>query len=53
MSISIQIAFPVQITADGKTTAVEVVGGTVEDAIRAAGISMDEDDESTPAKDQP
>ena len=53
MSISIQIAFPVQVTADGKTTTVEVVGGTVEDAIRAAGVSMDEDDESTPAKDQP
>lgn len=35
MSISIQIAFPVQVTADGKTTTVEVVGGTVEDAIRA------------------
>lgn len=52
MSISVQVAFPVRVTADGKTTQVEVVGGTVEEAIRAAGVSMDADDESTPAKDQ-
>lgn len=52
MSISVQVAFPVQVTADGKTTQVEVTGGTVEEAIRAAGVSVDEDDESTPAKDQ-
>lgn len=52
MSISVQIAFPVQITADGKTIEVDVVGGTVEEAVRAAGFTMDEDDESAPAKDQ-
>lgn len=53
MSICVQVAFPIKVTADGKTTEIEVVGGTVEEAIRAAGVSMDKDDESTPAKDQP
>ena len=53
MAISVQVAFPVQITADGKTTEVEGVGGTVEEAILAAGVSLDADDESTPARDEP
>ncbi len=53
MSIYVQIAFPVKVTVDGKTAEIEVAGGTVEEAIRAAGVSMNKDDESTPAKDQP
>lgn len=53
MSISVQIAFPVVITADGAAKEVQVIGGTVAEAIQAAGVSLDEDDESTPAKEQP
>lgn len=44
MSISIIRAFPVLIVADGETHTVNIAGGTVEYALRKAGITLGEND---------
>lgn len=51
MEIKVLIAFPVTIEADGKTHEIEMAKGTVADALKKAGVTMDEDDESSPAPD--
>ncbi len=43
-TITIARAFPVTITADGETTQIEVVCGTVRDALKAAGITLGSED---------
>lgn len=48
--IDIERAFDVYVTADGKQTTVPVLGGTVEDALEQAGITLGEFDELNYAK---
>lgn len=45
LTIEIARAFDVSVTLEGKTTFVSVTGGTVAEAIDAAGITLTEDDE--------
>ena len=42
--ITLLRAFPVKVDAYGKSYTVETAGGTVEDAIKAAGVTLGEDD---------
>ncbi len=44
MEIAIKRAFPVKIMADGETVTVNIVGGTVSDALDKAVITVDDDD---------
>ena len=44
-------AFPVAVRADGTTKKIRFFGGTVSDALQAAGIALGEDDLVTPAKE--
>lgn len=43
-AISIARAYPVTVAADGKETTVYLTGGTADDALKAAGITLDKDD---------
>lgn len=44
MRVSIQRAFPVRIIADGAVSTVRLQGGTVKEALKAAGIALKESD---------
>ncbi len=50
--ITVNRAFPVSITADGKTTTVELAAGTVDYALRKAGITLGEDDKISCGTDE-
>ncbi len=47
LQIKVSRAFPVVITADGKSFEVSVTGGTVRDAILKAGLEIGKDDEAS------
>lgn len=51
MQIRILYGHNVTITADGKTATYDVQGDTVEDALKSAGITLGENDETSPAAD--
>lgn len=51
--INIKRAFSVNVTADGETKNVMLAGGTVADALRAAGVSFDLDDEVSKGFNEP
>lgn len=51
MEIKVLVAFPVTIEADGQTYGIELAKGNVEDALKKAGIEIDEDDETKPSRD--
>lgn len=51
MTIVIERAFGVEVTADGKTTKLQTVPVTVEKALKAAGIKLGADDETVPSAD--
>lgn len=44
-NVTITRAFPVSVTADGKTTLVEIAGGDVDYALRKAGVKLGKNDE--------
>lgn len=48
-NLNIQRAFPVTVQADGSDHAVKLTEGTVEDALRAAGVMLGENDYTEPA----
>lgn len=50
--ITIVRAFDVFVTADGKTTTIPTIGGTVADMLERAGIELGELDEVNPAPDE-
>lgn len=51
MQIRILYGHNVTITADGKTATYDVQGDTVADALKSAGITLGENDETSPAAD--
>ena len=51
-SLNIERAFSVSITADGQEYPVKMVFGTVADALKRAGITLEGDDYTEPALDQ-
>lgn len=51
--INITRAFAVSVTADGKTQDVMIAGGDVSDALAAAGVEIDSDDEVNKELDAP
>jgi uncharacterized protein YabE (DUF348 family)/3D (Asp-Asp-Asp) domain-containing protein len=48
-NLNIQRAFPVQLQADGKLVQVAMVEGTVDEALKQAGITMGENDYTVPS----
>lgn len=50
MQLKIERAFKVKITADGKTKSFNTVGGTVEEVLKKAGVTLDEKDIVTPKR---
>ena len=51
-ALNIERAFSVSITADGQEYPVKMVFGTVADALKRAGITLEGDDYTEPALDQ-
>ncbi len=49
--LEIKRSFGVTVIADGKSNDIEIASGTVADAVKRAGITMGEDDETDPAAD--
>ena len=49
--LEIKRSFGVTVIADGKSNDIEIASGTVADAVKRAGITMGEDDETDPAVD--
>lgn len=52
MVITVKRAFPVKVTADGKTKTVNIADGTVKDAVAKSGFELGKNDEVTPALDE-
>jgi resuscitation-promoting factor RpfB len=53
MTITIDRAFGVTVTADGVSTGLQTIKGNVQDAVVKAGIVLDEDDETVPPPQTP
>lgn len=53
MSIEIQRSCKVTVTADGKSTTLKLSGATVEDAVKAAGVTLSEKDSVNFEMDEP
>lgn len=51
MVITVDTAFSVSLTSDGKTNKYAIVEGTVEDLLNIAGVELGEDDYTTPSVD--
>lgn len=49
MTITVKRAFPVDVTADGKTKTVMIADGTVKDAVIKSGFELGKNDEVVPA----